>query len=405
MMQKPPLNLYRFLVLCLTGTFFIFGCSDEPRYDLVIEEVGFFDGAKDHGRVSLGLRSDFLAVVSREKLHGDSVISGQGKYVIPGLVNSHTHIWTTEQLREGYAHGILANIGLHASNLERDRNIKDTSHLPGYPHYYTSGFAATVPQGHPTQVSSFPIETINDSVSTRDFVRNRIREGADLIKIIHEDNEFFGMPPLPTLPYDSVAALIRHANENGLKAVVHIGRLEELLRIAEDKPSGFVHLWNYKMDSGLTEDRLKKIAGSGAFIVPTALLQERGEELLEQEGGFRLQWMRENFLDIGSTKEAIRKLHESGVVIVAGTDNGNLNLNWGDDLLEELRIYREAGLSNLEVLKTATGNAADAWEIPVGRMKEGDKLNMVLLEGNPLEDLQALRNVIRIWKSETGDGL
>ncbi len=83
----------------------------------------------------------------------------------------------------------------------------------------------------------------------------------------------------------------------------------------------------------------------------------------------------------------------------------NLNLNWGDDLLEELRIYREAGLSNLEVLKTATGNAADAWEIPVGRMKEGDKLNMVLLEGNPLEDLQALRNVIRIWKSETGDGL
>ncbi len=320
MMQKPPLNLYRFLVLCLTGTFFIFGCSDKPRYDLVIEEVGFFDGAKDHGRVSLGLRSDFLAVVSREKLHGDSVISGQGKYVIPGLVNSHTHIWTTEQLREGYAHGILANIGLHASNLERDRNIKDTSHLPGYPHYYTSGFAATVPQGHPTQVSSFPIETINDSVSTRDFVRNRIREGADLIKIIHEDNEFFGMPPLPTLPYDSVAALIRHANENGLKAVVHIGRLEELLRIAEDKPSGFVHLWNYKMDSGLTEDRLKKIAGSGAFIVPTALLQERGEELLEQEGGFRLQWMRENFLDIGSTKEAIRKLHDSGVVIVAGTE-------------------------------------------------------------------------------------
>ena len=394
-----------FLFICLLGAFLMGGCSEKPHYDLVIDGVGFFDGYEDHGTVSLGIQGDSLVVVSREKLTGDSIINGQGKYVIPGLVNSHTHIWTTEQLKEGYAHGILANIGLHASNPQRDRNIKDTSHLAGYPHYYTSGYAATVPEGHPTQVSSFPIETINDSVSTGDFVRNRIREGADLIKIIHEDSEFFGMPPLPTLPYDSVAALIRHAHANGLKAVVHIARLDEMLRIAEDKPDGFVHLWNYKTNSELTDERLQKIAGSGAFIVPTALLQERGEELLEQEGGFRLQWMREHFLDLASTKEAIGKLHESGVVIVAGTDNGNLNLNWGDDLLEELRIYREAGLSNLEVLKTATGNAADAWGIPVGRLKEGDKLNMVLLGGNPLEDLQALRNVIRIWKSETGDGL
>jgi imidazolonepropionase-like amidohydrolase len=97
-------------------------------------------------------------------------------------------------------------------------------------------------------------------------------------------------------------------------------------------------------------------------------------------------------------KESIKAVHDAGITILAGTDNGNFDLNWGDDLVNELLIYSESGLSNLEVLKTATGNPAKAWGIPVGLLKVGSKTNMLMLNGNPVDDLQHVKSIQRIWK-------
>lgn len=97
-------------------------------------------------------------------------------------------------------------------------------------------------------------------------------------------------------------------------------------------------------------------------------------------------------------------MHQAGIMIVAGTDAGATpTVNWGSDLLAELDLYSEAGLSNIEVLKTATGNAAKAWDIPVGRLSVGSKTNMVLINGNPVKSLEALEEIDRIWKAEVVD--
>lgn len=184
------------LYLCI---FLMISCSQPAKYELVIENVGFFNGEEDKGIVNVAINSDTIATISTNQLLADSTINGSGKYLIPGLVNSHTHIWRTEDLKAGYDMGILANIGTHASDEARDRLIKAKSKKAGYPFYYTSGIAATVPGGHPTQVSSNPIETINDSISVKEFVDNRIANGADFIKIVREDHEFFIFPAQPTL--------------------------------------------------------------------------------------------------------------------------------------------------------------------------------------------------------------
>lgn len=74
-------------------------------------------------------------------------------------------------------------------------------------------------------------------------------------------------------------------------------------------------------------------------------------------------------------------------------------LNRSSDLLAELDLYSKTGLSNLEVLKTASGNAAKAWDIPIGRLRVGSKTNMILLNGNPTKDLTALKDIDLIWNS------
>lgn len=374
-------------------------CSQPTTYELVIENVGFFNGEEEKGIVNVAINSDTIAAISTKSLQSDSAIDGSGKYLIPGLVNSHTHIWRTEDLKAGYDVGILANIGTHASDEARDSLIKAKSKQEGYPFYYTSGIAATVPGGHPTQVSSNPIETINDSISIKEFVDSRIANGADFIKIVREHHEFFIFPALPTLSYDKIEKIIDYTQSLGYKAVVHIGMLSEMLKIAELEPDGFVHMWTYSDDSELKDEHLDIIKGSGAFVVPTAILIPRGFESSKIRGEEALKWAKENFISVEKTLEGIRRMHQAGIMIVAGTDAGATpTVNWSSDLLAELDLYSEAGLSNLEVLKTATGNAAEAWDIPIGRLRIGSKTNMVLLNENPLENLDALKDISAIWK-------
>ncbi len=389
--------LYQILVV-INLIILLFSCSTPKKYDLVIHNVGMFDGEEDRGIVNIGINADTIAIITKDELQADSIIDASGKYIIPGLVNSHTHIWNEEQLKEGYDNGILAIIGLHASNSDRDRGLKELSKKEGYPFYFTSGYAATVPGGHPTQISSFPIETINDSVSVKKWVDNRIAEKVDLIKVVRDSAEFFGAPPLPTLSYDSIRDLIKYAQSKGIITVVHTSGVEETIRISEFQPNGFVHD-NPVKDSTLTTEQLHILKKNNVFVIPTAILAVKSREIVKPDSP-RYQHIMEKRPVPETVIENITLMQDIGVMILAGTDAGSVPfINWGDDLLYELDIYSRAGLSNIEVLKTATGNASKAWDIPIGKLGVGSELNMVLLKGNPIDGLENLKEVEQVWKT------
>jgi imidazolonepropionase-like amidohydrolase len=388
----------RNIITCLLALL-LTACAPDQSYDLVVQDVGLFDGVRDLGIVNIAINADTIAAISKSHLLSDSVVDGTGKYVVPGLVNSHVHIWEPKQLKEGYQAGILANMGMHASNHSRDSTLKALGQDKGYPFYYTAGVAATVPGGHPTQITPY-IETVNDTISIEQFVNNRISEGVDYIKLIKESSAWFEFPEgPPSLPYDSIEKIIEYTHSKGMKIVVHIGSLEEIVQIARLKPDGFAHMWYSSNNSDLTDEKLKIIKESGAFIIPTALVNEKAILIADKEGGPFVDWAKENFLPSSEIKESIRKVHEAGITLLAGTDNGNFDLNWGDDLINELIIYSQCRMSNVEVLQTATGNPAKAWGIPVGFLQVGSKANMLLLNGNPIEDLEKLRNINAIWKN------
>src|SRR5690606_32776964 len=128
-------------------------CGEEAKYGLVIQNVGLFDGERDRGVVNIGINADTIAAICPESLLSDSLIDGRGKYVIPGLVNSHVHMWMEEHLKEAYRAGILANMGMHASDPKRDSILRAMGGRIGYPHYFSSGLGATVPGGRPTMIS------------------------------------------------------------------------------------------------------------------------------------------------------------------------------------------------------------------------------------------------------------
>lgn len=175
------------------------GCAEPVRYDLVISNVGLFDGVDDRGVVNIAIEGDTIAAISADPLAGDSVIDGTGRYVIPGLVNAHVHISSEEQLREGLAHGILANLNMHTGLEERERGWKElTRRDTSFPILFGAGHAATVPGGHPSQLSP-DMETLDDATTVEAWVARRIAVGADYIKIVRESQAFMNEPALPTL--------------------------------------------------------------------------------------------------------------------------------------------------------------------------------------------------------------
>ncbi|MFT5216960.1 MAG: hypothetical protein ACI83H_002093 [Glaciecola sp.] len=90
----------------------------------------------------------------------------------------------------------------------------------------------------------------------------------------------------------------------------------------------------------------------------------------------------------------INKLHDAGVTFICGTDAGIGATIPGFSIHQELAFYKEAGLSNYEVLKTATINASKTHSIMnnMGTIEVGKVANLLLVDNNPLSDLSGLQN-------------
>ena len=386
------------LILLLSNTLFLIGCSQPAKYDLVISNVGFFDGIEDHGVVNIGISADSIASISPDNLAGDSIMDGTGKYIIPGLINSHVHLWTVEQLKESFQSGILVNLAMHSGDEEGESKLKmigrDSSEVSML---YGAGHAATVPGGHPNQISR-NMETINDSVSIKSWVDNRIVNGADYIKIVKEDNPFLSYPGLPTLTDQQIGEIIDYSRSKGLMSVVHVSRTDHFRNLLKFNPDGFVHTPHFNPDSTFTDNDWRALKESGAFLSPNIKLQVL---TFQQEGEFEQEWVEENMIGMKDFMAFIKHSHELEIPLLAGTDSPNNGLNYGSDFIDEVIYFTDAGLSNLEALKTATGNPSKAFNLDVGILRKGSQLNMLLLNGNPIEDLEALRDIELIWKNGT----
>ncbi|HZY78479.1 MAG TPA: amidohydrolase family protein [Cyclobacteriaceae bacterium] len=95
----------------------------------------------------------------------------------------------------------------------------------------------------------------------------------------------------------------------------------------------------------------------------------------------------------------LRKIFAAGINVVAGTDAGNVGTMHASSFIQELIAMKGAGLSNAEILKTATLNSALCFNQNTGAITKGKTADLVVLTENPLGDLSNLTKAEYVLKS------
>jgi imidazolonepropionase-like amidohydrolase len=250
------------------------------------------------------------------------------------------------------------------------------------------------------------------------FVDDRIGEGADYLKVIAEDGHVLGVS-VPSVAPEVLAATVEAGHARGKMVLAHAMTLAAAEQVVAAGVDGLTHVF---FDTAHTPEVLKRIAGSGMFVVPTLSVLA---SITDQSGGHDLArdrrvqaklspaWLdnlsqtfhtmpQQNFAVALSTVAA---LHRAGVDVLAGTDAATLSVAGvanGASLHDELRLLVLAGFSPTEALRAATALPAHRFGLTDrGRIRAGLRADLVLVDGDACVNIDDTLSIRAVWREGT----
>jgi imidazolonepropionase-like amidohydrolase len=329
-----------------------------------------------------------------------------GSYVMPGLINMHTHLSdvsreTGRETPVAFAYRMAAHarrsveagvttVRLVAEPFGVDfalRRAIEAGDVVG-PRVFTAGRAIVCTGGHGFAAAG-TIEA-DGADGFRQAVRAQLRDGADLIKLmisggIAGEHEGIDTPQLKT---DELLAAIEVAHDWGRKVTAHAGPARVISEGIECGLDCIEHGYQ------LTDEVIRLMVDRGTTLVPTILVT-RCEQYYRDVGA--PEWLIARALAAGEDHwRALESAIRHGVSIAVGTDM--LPAEPQDETtatVRELEHYRDAGMSPRQVLASATTTPA-AWlgvTERLGTVTEGKFADLIALDGDPMEDVSALRRL------------
>lgn len=365
-----------------------------------------------------------------------------GRYLVPGLFDSHVH-WggsggtgsspaemTDDRMLRDFGATLAAGVTSVVSLTDNLRDMRSLSSAVAAateraPRTFFSGPSVTARGGHPAEMFSFLpglAEQLTRQVESADEARAAIaeldRERVDLVKLVLEPG--FPDRPLPRLREDVFLAAMAEAKSRKMRTTVHVGTDADARLAIEAGANGLEH-----SSRGLSDATIALMAAKRVTFTPTNVVLDYGwrrqvaggadplarrlahpgilQSLLDpasplapflREGEMATNMAQALAGSLDQTTRAIR----AGVPILAGSDAGNPVIFHGVSLIRELELLAQAGMPLGEVLKSATSRAADRLgQSSLGRITTGAVADLVVLEGDPTENTDAYRRVMAVY--------
>lgn len=356
-------------------------------------------------------------------------IDGRGLYLMPGLADMHVHfvrppIGDPAALTfENHEQINVRLAALHVAN-----GVTTVRNMWGHP--TVDALAARIAAEEvlgPTIVSTGPLTGGDPPVHPGS---RAVRGPEDALEAVKEDEarERVGVKVYERLDLQTYQALAAAARAEGLMLTGHVPRTVGLQDVITERQATIEHVDSFLQDlqrePGAERQSLAQayrnadvsrldvfladLKAAGTFVTPTLVVAQMDwpseriapaaahapPELAERYKNYFSGVLGEADADAGLAVglAVVRRLHDAGVPLLAGTDTYKPNVVPGFALVEELEYFSEAGLAPYEALRTATANPAMmlGQEDEFGTVAQGRRADLLLLSGNPLEGLDAL---------------
>ena len=220
-------------------------------------------------------------------------------------------------------------------------------------------------------------------------VRRQIGGGADFIKVYADYRWGPEEDAQPTFTLDELKLIVEITESSGRRVVAHAATAEGMRRATL---AGVVSI---EHGDGGTAEVFQLMKEKNVALCPTIAAGDAISQYRGWNKGIDPEPER-----IVRKKASMKDAIASGVTIVAGGDVGVFT--HGDNV-RELEMMVEYGMSAIDVLRSVTSVNADIFEEDhrIGRLKPGLLADIIVVEGNPLDNISNLRNVNAVLKSGT----
>ena len=345
---------------------------------------------------------------------------------LPGLIDMHVHL-TSQSNPRAYIENFTLNTADYAfraakyakitlnAGFTSVRNLGDDGTITASlrnaiaqgvavgPRIYTAGKSLATTGGHADPSNGYRADlmgdphakdgVVNSAHEAKKAVRQRYKEGADLIKITATGGVLSTAKSgqNPQFQDDELEALIATAKDYGFKTAAHAHGPEGMKRAIRAGIDSIEH-------GTLMDDEARNLMKKhGTYLVPTILA---GQFVMEKAkiDGYYPEIIRPKAAAIGPLlKTNFEKAVKAGVKIAFGTDSG---VSYHGDNAQEFKYMVEAGMPAMEAIRTATVHAAELLgeSDSLGSITAGKFADIIAVKGNPLEDISVLETVDFVMK-------
>lgn len=356
---------------------------------------------------------------------GGKVVDLKDSFVLPGLIDSHVHITgqqgptsrldevtqsSADQAMAGarYARRTLmagfttvADLGGENQAVFALRRAIAAGDVPG-PRIIAAGSAISVHGGH-GDVNGYsedvmhvlrPGSVCSGADDCRRAVREQVWKGADIIKITATGGVLS----------NTAAGLGQQFSEAELEAIVdaahRMGRKVTAHAHGGDGIKSFLKAGGDSIEHGtwLDAEGIALMKKNGAYLIPTLMAGDFVVGIAKSPNNFFTPAQTAKALQAGPLMlDMTRRAHKAGVKIAFGTDTG---VSAHGDNAGEFALLVQAGLTPLEAIQAATVNAAAHFDLSdeIGSLAPGKAADIIAVKGDPLADVNVLRQVSFVMK-------
>lgn len=418
-MKKLPLLLLGFLIFL-----------NAQSQKTIIWCGNLVDGQSDEARGNMTIVVEGNKITAVEKGFSkagpnDKVIDLKNKTVMPGWIDMHVHFefetnpnaylekftqnpadiayqsirFADTTLMTGFT--TARDLGGSGVNISL-RNAINKGWLKG-PRIYTAGRSIATTGGHADPTNGYrkdlagdpgPLDAVaNGADECRKAVRQRYKEGSDLIKITATGGvlSVAKSSSNPQFMDDELEAIVKTAKDYGFKVAVHAHGAEGMKRAIKAGVNSIEHGTN------MDDEAIALFKQYDTWYVPTLTAAAAVADSAKKPGYYPAI-VTPKALEIGpKIKATLARAYKAGVKIAFGTDAGvyQHGKNW-----LEFVYMQEAGMKPMEVIKAATINAADLLgeKDRLGSIETGKLADIVAVDGDPLKDPSAFGKVSFVMK-------